>query len=127
LETIVNKIESKSSAKTQAALPAAAGAGSFPTAMTVSLDRGMQMLKEWQVFMQAGADLMSDNAKATATDLQAFSACRSPEEFSRASATFGETLASRWLESGQKLARLSTDYAARRYLSPTPKDQPREG
>jgi hypothetical protein len=94
--------------------------------MTTSMDRGVQMLKEWQVFMQAGADLMSDNAKATATDLKAFSACRTTEEFSKASAAFGDSLASRWVESGRKLAHLSTEYAARRFETITSEAHHRE-
>jgi hypothetical protein len=123
----MKNVESKASERSGGAPPSAAHLGQESKGMTMSMDRGVEMLKEWQVFMQAGADLMSDNAKATATDLKAFSACRTNEDFSKASAAFGASLASRWLESGQKLAHLSTDYAARRFQAMTSNGQHREG
>jgi hypothetical protein len=122
----MKSVENKSSERGGGA-PSAAHIAQESRAMTMSMDRGVQMLKEWQLFMQAGADLMSDNAKATATDLKAFSTCRTTEEFSKASAAFSNSLASRWLESGQKLAHLSTDYAARRFQTAISNGQQREG
>ena len=121
----MKNVERTSSEETHGAIPPAADR----RAMGVSLESGVQMLKEWQLFMQAGADLMSDNAKATGNDLHAFSSCRTTEDFSKASAAFSESLTTRWVDSGHKLARLSTDYAARRFqgLTAPQNTQHREG
>jgi len=87
--------------------------------MASSLDGGVEMLKDWQELMRAGLELVGENIRSTATDLKDFSECRTPEELSKASATFSQSVAKRWLDSSNKFAALSNDYASNRFRAST--------
>src|SRR5688572_4694466 len=76
LENPMQHRESKSGAKSRAETLTAArfeGAGGRTRDLEPSLDSSLRALKDWQEFMQIGADLINENIKSTADDLKGFS------------------------------------------------------
>ena len=104
----------KSTLETKTETATAAAQENMARVMAPSIDAGLAVLRDWQALMQAGADLISDNVKSAASDVQQFSESRTPAQFGKASAVFSQTLTQRWLDSSKKLAALSAEYANRR-------------
>ena len=82
--------------------------------MARSADAASELLQDWQGLIQNSADLIADNMRSTAADLKEFSDCRTPEDYSRATVAFNQAMAKRWLETGNRFATLSAEYASRR-------------
>jgi hypothetical protein len=95
----------------EAAAPVLEGAAQT---MARSADAAREILEDWQGLIQNSADMIAGNMMSTAADLKAFSDCATPEDYGRATVAFNQGLAKRWLETGNRFATLSAEYASRR-------------